>query len=91
MSDGASRSIGVIEQAIQGPLLGMAAEFERCGDVEQHPLGEEVVEFLGRGPGLVADGLVEAGELLTDRGPDIRVATRRIGLQLDTEQVPIFQ
>ena len=43
------------------------------------------------GPGLVADGPMEPGELLAHGGPDLVVAAGGVGLQLDAQEIAIAE
>ena len=63
------------EQAAQRPGLRPAAELERGGDVEQHPLREEVVDLLVGSTAVPLDRELQARRTLRER-PDERLRRR---------------
>ncbi len=88
-SGSTSWAVVLTQQAAQRPRLWLASEFQRGGDVEQHPLCEEGVDRFVRCTAITLHRDVERSELLADDLANVLVATRGIGLELDAEQVPI--
>ena len=79
------------EQTAERPGLRLAVDLERSGDVEEHPLGEEAVDLLVRCAAVALHRRIQRRELLTDDLADVLVATGRVGLELDAQQVAIGQ
>ena len=79
----------MLEEPAQGPRLRRALDLEGRSDVEEHALGEESVDLFLRRATVAFDRLIQSSELLANDLPDVLVATRRVGLQLDTQQVTI--
>ena len=77
------------EEIRQRPGLRIGAELEGGCDIEEHALGEEVVDVIVAGAALALDQLVERRELLAHDLTDVLVTTGGIGLELHSEQVAI--
>ena len=58
---------------LEHPAGRLALELDRCGDIQQHALSEERLEFRGGRAGQLAHPPVKSAELLADHLLDVRV------------------
>src|SRR5829696_8127838 len=84
------RSDALLEH-LEGPVLGLAGEPDGRAEVDQYPLGEEVVELSLRGARQLVHPPVQPAPLGADDVPDVRIGAPRVGLELHQQERPVSE